>query len=501
MKRVISLFLAFCLMFMTLISASAIDVSQPFGNGTADSEYFRIPSLITLDSGRILASADVRYGYGIDSPANIDTGVRYSDDNGASWSDVQLINHFTDLEDASTTVLAKASASFIDSACIQDTNGRIYNICDALPAFLGSPYAKKSGNGYIDGKLVACDKTTEDKLESTELDKNHYPYYIGEFDGKFAPVCKFSDGSVYDNYYVDRNYNLYQNGQPVMISQLSCDGAVTEKMTQANIFYALSPIKIYPAFYLWLRTSDDNGETWSDPVILNTQINSKGFTGVCPGRGFIYKNRIMFGIYDNNDGREYTSVIYSDDFGRTWSRSEKAKRVGFAGKSSESQFVLLNDDTIRMYSRNTAGYISYADSTDGGQTWSRFKLDFSLKYCSNCMISFINYSGEIDGKKVIIASYPYANKRKLGTVRIGLVDDKNNVDWKYRYNVTEDTENLTFIYSCLTELSDGRIGLLYENRAAEITYTTFDIDELEIHDKPITFFRILIDKIKQVFGI
>ena len=508
-KRIISAVLSSVLgLSLGVTGLCAGEYAQPFEKGTGSSELFRIPSIITLKSGRLLVAADARYGNGSDSPANIDTVVRYSDNNGQTWSDASLINHFTDVEDSDDVTRVTSSASFIDSAAVEDSQGKIYIITDALPAFMGNTYAGKSGSGLIDGRLVLCDKTTEDGIESTELDKKHYPYYIDESDGGYAPVRAFSDNSIYKNYYVDREFNLFTldggKYRPVMIPVIGGDGKITEKTTQANVFYALSPVKLYPTFYTWLRISTDGGETWSSPVILNRFINSRGFTGVGPGRGFTAevngRERVMFTVYDNNDRTEYTSVIYTDDSGATWSRTEKCKKVGLAGKSSESQIVELNDGTLRMFSRNTAKHISFCDSTDGGLTWSRYKLDFSLKYCSNCMVSFINYSGLIDGKKAIIAAYPSAGKRKLGVVRIGLVEENNKIDWEYSYNVTDSIEDITYIYSCLTELDDGRIALLYENRAAEITYSVFDIDELTVHDKRINLFRRIIIFIKSLFA-
>lgn len=484
MKRLFSFLLAAILLCTTVLSVGA--VSQPYAKGTADSDYFRIPSMITLKSGRVFVSADVRYGHGTDSPANIDTGVRYSDDYGDSWSEIQLVNHFTDMEDVSVDETPTNTASFIDSACVAGADDTIYLICDACPAYIGSRAAKHNDSGYIDGKIALCDKTTEDKPESGNLDTAHYPYYIGEYTDGFAPVQKFSDNSVYANYYVDKEFNLYTKGDtmtPVMIPQLDCHGKVTTKNTQANVFYVGSPVKIYPTFYTWMRTSKDGGQHWSDPFILNPQINAKGFTGVGPGRGFCLNGRIMFCVYDTNNGNEYASVIYSDDNGQTWHRGEKATQVGAAGKSSESQLVLLPDGTLRMYSRNIANYIGYTDSKDGGQTWGTYRLDKSLKYCSDCMVSFLNYSGQIDGKDVILASCPVTAKRKLGALRIGLVDKQGKVDWAYQYNLTNDFEDITFIYSCLSELPDGRIALLYEHEAAGITYDVFTLDQLMVHEK------------------
>lgn len=498
LKRFVSALLTAIMLFSFGISCFAAD-GQPFRTGNEGIERFRIPALITLKSGRLLAASDARYGHGTDSPANIDTVISYSDDNGKSWSKLKKVNYFSDVDNENNETIVKASASFIDVALQQDSKGKVYLITDACPAFMGSPYAKKSGSGLIDGKIAVCDKTTSNEMENISLDKAHYPYYIGSFKDSYAPIVKFDDGKVYKKYYVDTEYNLYtlssDGYKKVYVPVIGADGSVTEKKTQANIFYAHSPIKIYPAFYIWLRTSTDGGKTWSKPKILNKDIQSEGFTGICPGKGFLYNSngteRVIFTVYDNNKGQEYTSTIYTENGGKTWLRGERATKVGAAGKSSESQIVELYNGVLRMYSRNTAGHISYADSTDGGITWGRYKLDMNLKYTSNCMVSFINYSGQIDGQKAIIAAYPNAKKRKLGTVKIGLVNENNKVDWKYSYNVTDDLKDLTYVYSCLTELTDGRIGLLYESQAAEITYKSYEIEELMKHEKHPDVFKRL----------
>lgn len=498
LKRIICYFLSLVILlggFIMPFCANAI--SQPFADGTAGSVYFRIPSLTVLKSGRIFASADVRYGNGTDSPANIDTGVRYSDDNGETWSDIALINHFTDFIDKDSETVVKSSASFIDSTAVEDGKGNIYLICDACPAFMGAPYAKPYKNGYLNGKIAVCDKTTEDSLEIKELDEKHYPYYVDDFENGFAPIKKYIDNSVYNRYYVDKEYNLYtlndDNFEKVMIDRLDENGNHTEEKTHANLFYACSPVKIYPAFYIWMRKSADGGESWSEPYILNPQIDSNGFTAACPGKGFVSsyngKERILFPIYDNNDGAERTSIIYSDDEGTTWHRSTKIKGGIFGIKSSEGQLVMLENGVLRLYSRNKANFIGYSDSLDGGETWSRYRLDADLKYCSDCMVSFINYNGIIDGKKAIIASYPSQKKRKSGVVRIGLYDENNKIDWKYNFSVTDSKDDFTFVYSCLSQLDNDKIALFYENDKASLTYSVFGIDDLKINDKKDNFFN------------
>lgn len=467
-------------------------VTNPFPTGTANSKYFRIPAILTLKSGRIAAFADVRYGNGTDNPANIETAVRYSDDNGKNWSDCKFVNNFDDMENADFKKAVPSSASFIDSAVVETNDGVIYHVCDACPAYTGLWYIGKYGtdNGYIDGKLALCDKTTDSKTECKTLNKRTYAHYVGEFsqDG-YAPVLNFENDDNYNDFFVDRNYNIYTKAnnkfEPFMITQLKSDGSLSDKKTVANIFYALSPLKIYPTYYLWLKKSYDGGETWSTPEILNPKVNSKGFTGFAPGRGICINTgeseRVMFAVYDNNDGTEYASVVYTDD-GNTWHRSAKADKVTGCGKSSETQFVLLNNDTVRMYSRNTANYIGYCDSHDGGKTWGEYKLDKALKYCSNCQFSVINYSQKIDGKNALIISYPSEKTRKRGILKTGLYGNDNIIEWKYSTNITKSLVPFSFVYSCLTELNDSSVLDLYECDKAAFSIRHYNIKDLKKTD-------------------
>ncbi len=471
-----------------------MNITNPYAAGTADSKLFRIPAILTLKSGRILACADVRYGNGTDDPANIETAIRYSDDNGKTWSDVKFVNSFEDMEHADHNKAIPKSASFCDSAICEAEDNVIYHMCDACPAFMGlwsaGTYGK--GSGYIDGRLALCDITSAEKAESTTLDKAHYPYFVGDFnDDGFAPVLKFSDNSSYNNFYVDKEYYIYKKEcetlNAVTVKQMNKDGTLNDKDVHANIFFAYAPIKIYPTYYLWVKKSYDGGETWEKGEIINTQVNASGFTGFAPGRGIAIekdgKTRVIFAIYDNNSRTEFTSAIHTDDGGKTWQRSPKANKVGLAGKSSETQFVLMNNGVLRMYSRNISKYISYCDSTDFGETWGEYTLDKSLKYCSNCMVSFINYSKEIEGKKVIVASYPSLKIRKGGVIKLGLYGEDNIVKWKYRKNVTDSLNPFSFVYSCITEDNSGNILDLYESDKAEFTLKGYSLEDLMVKDR------------------
>ena len=449
--------------------------TQPFDKGTLNCERYRIPALYTLADGRILAGADVRYGHGSDSPNNIDIALAFSPDGYTDWQ-YTILNHFDDYADGTTD---KDSASFIDSAIVQTETGRIIVVTDMFPSQGGYLQAKK-GTGFadIDGKkrLLLTDGKNSDKLSA-------FGYYIGDAENGMSPVF---DRKTYQKtaYTVDAYFRLYKDGAPVYCAQKGADG----KQVQQNIFYSAADLQVYRTIYLCLRSSDDNGKTWSAPVILSSALKNENenFFGICPGRGKVIKHngteRILFCVYNNHGFIddpicENASVIYSDDNGNTWHRSKKVSLRAGLTKTSESQLAELNIDgkkTLRMFARNNSNHIAFADSTDGGETWTKFKADPALVGTHNCMVSFLDTTRTIDGKQVILSSAGgNLLARADGVLRAGTVGQDGSIAWGKPYHINQGF----FAYSCLTELPDGNFALLYEDEPAHLQYMIFSLSE------------------------
>lgn len=116
------------------LSGTAAD--QPFvSNQTGLSQHYRIPSIITLDNGWLLAGADARWGVYGDSPENLDGLVSISKDGGKTW-EWELVNEFVDYPSQNGGHKGN-SASFIDPTFIQGGDGTVYMMADAWPAGTG----------------------------------------------------------------------------------------------------------------------------------------------------------------------------------------------------------------------------------------------------------------------------------------------------------------------------------------------------------------------------
>lgn len=437
-KKGLAILLVLCtLLSMVVMTGAGVagdsTNSQPFAAGTGGSQNFRIPALVTLPDGTLVAAADARWN-GVGDAGGIDTMVSRSTDGGRNWTSF-FANYLGDNNER----FNKNCATFIDPAlAYSDKNNTLYMLVDLYVAGYALNTAdnlSQTGSGFTeDGYL---------KLKSSS-DKD-YNYYL-------------KDGSIYNNitnqkvedYTVDAYFNIKGD-----------DG------TSSNLFYANTPYQAYPTTYLYLTKSTDNGATWGAPKLLNVKNDSEGFYGVGPGRGLVTSTgRIIFACYKHPD--EFTSFIYSDDDGETW------KRTVDLNKTSSEATLVEADDKLYAFTRtssNDNNWITYYTSTDYGKTWSNETNDDQIDPCTSCQMNAITYSKKIDGKTAILLSCPTGSTRANGKIFVGLVQDNGSIVWKYNYRVNRST----YQYSSLTELEDGSIGLLYENGRTSITYTNLPI--------------------------
>ncbi len=483
---------------------------QPCEPGLGGSQQFRIPALITLSNGWLVAAADVRWSHGRDNPSNLETIVSVSKDNGQTW-DWEFVNYFGDY---ANTADDRLSTAFIDPALIQDpATGKVWMLVDVTSAD-GKGTSGSTGFDSQDRLLVAHVPAYVN--QKAPGDAGLYTYYMSKVGTEFTvngetvtlyPIESSTGATDCDGLYVDAFYNIYHvNGNTVQREMVAQYGS--DKIVQDNLFFRQSEWRVFPTCFLMLRSAEVNETTgkleWSDPILTNLRGTTPGagaaFFGAGPGRGFIADDgRILFPVYDNVGG-EHASAIYSDDHGVTWQRGGRAQNT-VGQKTSESQIIRLPDGSLRMYSRNRGRYVGYSDSTDGGVTWGETKLDEGLAYCGNCMVSVINVEGKLtdpDGnvyENIIMASYPEGNGnynpgeawsyRDTGAVRFGSVSTEEGHPVTWLGEVKQLLGTAGFVYSCLTQLQvDGkasdRFGWLYEpwNVINYVTYKELTVEEV-----------------------
>lgn len=209
---------------------------------------------------------------------------------------------------------------------------------------------------------------------------------------------------------------------------------------------------------MMMTRSVDDGVTWSPPINITRKIAGRDpkwhlcFQG--PGKGIqLTDGTLVFAAQIRDSESVYHSCfIYSRDGGDNWTISPMA--IPTTPPTSESQIAQLPDGSLLL---------SMRDESRGGQRlWARYDWKGSLadghwskpwRACPDptCMASLISLpSGEL-----IFSNCNSAKDRVAMTIR-------TSRDGGHTWSVGHLLDPRHCAYSCLTELADGRIGILYE---------------------------------------
>lgn len=406
------------------VSDGTLTYDQPFEPFTAGCENFRIPALITLQNGDLLATGDARWaewndGGGIDSIASV------SSDNGKTWN-YSFPIYFPDgygYVGQGNNGSNSNSTTIIDPGVVEGPDGTVYFIADVNPT--GSTTMYKgigTGTGYVTVNGERYLALTEDfgtswNTEPTDGNLTAYPYYIEHFNEEgYARILKRSDNAE-TGYGVDEWFNLYTVTDGEYIDDLTQKQVNSNTDIQQNVYYKGSKFHVYSIDYLWVVESKDHGRTWEHPRDLTDQIKRRPNEHallVSPGKGITTsKGDIVIGFYDYGDGHQDSSMVYSTDNGETWKRTGDIQNQ--SGDSSENEITELDDGTLRMFYRNIA-----------------FLVD----------------------------------------------DTKEDNPLSLYHTFTVPGGENGFVYSCLTELNDGRVGMLWEPNHSTMYFDVFEIYDL-----------------------
>lgn len=197
-----------------------------------------------------------------------------------------------------------------------------------------------------------------------------------------------------------------------------------------------------------IMRSDDGGESWGDAILVAEDNLVFG-----PGHGIQKqfspnKGRLVIPAY-----LDHATVIYSDDHGQTWQRSEGMLT------GNETEVAELSDGRIYMTTRHRAAIGRppepngrlYSFSADGGESWTSPAVDQQL-LTPVCQASVERY-GDEGG---LLFSNPHHKKSR---VRMTLQYSLNNGEgWQSSVLVYPGPAG----YSVLGVLSNGDVAVLYE---------------------------------------
>ncbi|MGV9189043.1 sialidase family protein [Arcanobacterium canis] len=430
-----------------------------FDSGLAGATSYRIPSILTLKSGVVLAGADQRVSSANDSPNDIKFVIRRSLDGGETWSEPERVLDYPGV--------GRFASSVIDSVLVQDEeSGRVIVLIDHFPGGYGQPNAEMGTGFDEEGRKILHDSEGRN--------------YVLQLDGTVL-----TESGEATDFVVAKNGDVMCAGQPAGNIFLAPGADPHESLFE------------FGSCHLLQITSDDDGKTWSEVRDLTPMVKEEWmrFCGTSPGNGIQlkygeHKGRILMPMYFNTENWLAFScaVAITDDAGETWRRggSPNDGRVidGRVLDSStlddgqafthESTIVEGADGTVHMWMRNqnAVGKVAHATSSDGGETWS--DVDFVEQIPE--IFSQLNAIRFTDshGKDAMV----FANASQLlpfrgrGVIRVSYDEGKtwaHNKVFRPRH----------YVYQCMTQMPDQTIGLFWEREIQGLYLTKLPLEWLE----------------------
>lgn len=476
----------------------------------------RIPSLLTLKNGRVIAAAD-KASCGADW-GRIETVVRISDNGGESFSPLKTVLSVP-VRKYPYSADEYSCAFVIDPQMCENEDGKVIMLVDFYPECKGlhapellekaSAYIFSAGEWQMQLFTVGADKNTNGKCFTLHGDGFVYTpdgvktrYYIPK---KHSP--EYAYGTLGDMYFCAGEQpqylecypplfpenkpgqdiyvgNIYLGGEKPQFSAVAPKGVTKRRLFDADgsllcAETAAAPLTAVVTSYIFMLESSDGGESFSQPVDITPYIKDSydgDFLGVGPGLSLCLKysekkGRILSPVYILGKA----AVIISDDGGKSWRRGKER----FCENIDECQLIETPDGRVFCIGRPLdGGNIPLSVSEDAGESFkSLAPSPLSVAKCMKSAISLPETMALPDGLKndgfYILMSTPTGHggkdfSRTDGTVFLGHIEGKR-ICWLKSYAVKDSKKYASFAvyddffaYSCLTVLPSGKIGLLYE---------------------------------------
>jgi sialidase-1 len=214
-----------------------------------------------------------------------------------------------------------------------------------------------------------------------------------------------------------------------------------------------------------VTNSGDDGASWAEPRDITAAVKPAGWSWYATGPGHavqLASGRLLVPCDHREAGVMSSHVVYSDDHGASW------KLGGVLGpQTDECMAVETAAGRVYLSMRNMLGRQrrAYAESQDGGLTWSEVRIEEQL-IDSTCQASILALD-----RATLLFLNPASAKRENMSLRVSADGGRS---WSEPRTIFAGPS----AYSDLAILPGPAAGALYENGGlwpySNITFTRLD---------------------------
>lgn len=228
---------------------------------------------------------------------------------------------------------------------------------------------------------------------------------------------------------------------------------------------------------LVLTRSDDDGQSWSAPINITSQVKQPDWHFLLqgPGRGISMTDGtlVFAGQYINADRMPSACLIYSKDHGTSWHISQPAR-----SNTTEAQVAEIEPGVLMLNMRdNRGGSRAVATTRDLGQTWQEHPSSRKALTEPVCMASLLHVPAAENtlGKDLLLFSNPDSPKHRHRITLKASLD--GGLTWLPEHQLMLD-EGTGWGYSCLSMIDRETVGILYESSTAHILFQAIRLTDL-----------------------
>ncbi len=234
--------------------------------------------------------------------------------------------------------------------------------------------------------------------------------------------------------------------------------------------------------HICLRRSEDEGSTWSEPIVCNARVSyfvivNDCFLQLSDGR-LVLPFEVCEEVWVPNERIE-AGCLYSDDDGHTWQMSNTiyAPKRG----AMEARVVELGDGRLWMLMRTDQGVIYEAYSSDRGESWGEPAPTAIESPQSPFVFTRIPSTGDILLVRNPVANMTQGTHQGYRTPLSACISDDDGLTWKHEKLLEANTAH-TYCYLSVCFVDDIAVFSYYVGSPEQ------PLESLRIARVPVSWF-------------